>query len=380
MTFTCKTKALVDALNLGIINANINTYDAKSNLIMLRADKTKLSLNLESSVNDVKTELTINGSGDSDTSSNVFLNNVIFKQLMSTINTDTISLIFEDHGVKIVSGKSEFDLPSDATFVSADALEFNKPNAPKETATELDLHIDDWKYVKEHQVFALANQGDGRINSSAYPMYRYLWVSDSGDVLSGDITTEIFTYTTKGHLANTCLLSGVMLNLLISMPETTKFYNDGNDYYLVYKTEDFEYLTQWVPRFESDTGLGSYNSEVFLNMLEHTSSSIQIDSAALGNLLRQAELLSKQTDTNISFSVSGSTLTVKNSRVKNDFTCVGSSDVDYTISLEIAKFKKIIDTFGGDIIDISPVVVEEAIVGIRLWNEFLTISIPHTTN
>ena len=108
MKFTVSTKPLKTAVGLAVVDKNVNKYYQRSILIQLSADKTDLTINTES--NSIFSEVKLKGTGDGEPAI-VLLDSLLFKQLISTINTPQVTIDFADNGITIIAGKSTYALP-----------------------------------------------------------------------------------------------------------------------------------------------------------------------------------------------------------------------------------------------------------------------------
>ena len=130
MNFTLSTKPFADALDLGVIPANISKYYRLSCLAQLTASKRELRINLEAS--NVVTEILLKGSGDSDETVTGFVDALILKQLVGTLESNTVTLEYTSGAIVLHSGSSKFNLPFLAE--SGDG-ELRSPQLPAEGAT-----------------------------------------------------------------------------------------------------------------------------------------------------------------------------------------------------------------------------------------------------
>lgn len=106
MKFTCNTKPLMDALDIGVINQNVSKFFKKSCLAQITASQRELKLNFEAS--KICSEVILKGSGDSDETSVVFVDCLLLKQLVNTFESATTIIEFTDSGIVLHSGKAQF--------------------------------------------------------------------------------------------------------------------------------------------------------------------------------------------------------------------------------------------------------------------------------
>ncbi len=361
MKFTCNTKPLSTALDLGIINSNVSTYHKKSNIVQLTIEEGKLKINIETA--SIKTQIDLNGNSEGEGSSRIFVGSLILKQLISSLDTSTVTLEITDSGLKITSGKSNFTLPK---VIDGDEIELDVPSSPAEDATWITNDKASWKFVKDHQLFALAM-------SYIHPIYTRVWVGDAGDVLVGDMTNALFTRSTLNKLGNTCLLSDTVINLFTCLPDDSRVTKatDGRNYLVSATTEGFTYISEFTPYYESDEGVGSYNSQIFLDAMNNISEGITCKASAIGKVLSQAELLTTTNEDTIKLSVEPGKLTLVDKNVNCTIDVTGESNA-YELEFKVVPLKKIITNYGDADITICPHYVDGEISGIKVTDNVLT--------
>lgn len=374
MQFTCNTKPLAEALNLAVVNANISSLEAKTNLISLYANNGELRMNLLSDREVlVKTEIIVKGSGTEPTSPIAFVNNTQFKSLINSIDASSITIEFMENGsgIIIMAGKSRFKL--ETPVVSDGDMEFDRPI--QDEGVEVPFNLEDWKFIKTKQLYAVAD------DVLREPIYKYVWVGTSGDVVTGNTSNEFFTWSTKSHLGTSALISPVIINLLVSLPESTKMFSIGKDYIVRFNCDSFSYAAQFSPKYETDEGVGPYYAEtVIIPQLQHVDGSIQVDSVAITKLLAQAELLANPLEDSINYSVESNTLVLSTSSVHNEFVGVGQASEPYNMLINTSRLKKAVSSFSGDLINISPVLLDGEVQGVRMWNDQLTVMLGKSTH
>lgn len=359
MKFQCNTKPLSDALNLGIINSNVSNFHKKSTLTQITATKNLLKINVEAS--RICSEMLLRGMGDSDEPAKIFVNSLLLKQLVSTFDSNTVELEFSDSGLVFHSGKSTFTLPK---MVDDDELELMHPEGVV-NSPELDIDKSNWKFIKDYQMYAIAM-------SFIHPVYTYVWVGSSGDVLVGDFDNSLFTLSHKGVLDSTCLLSETIINLFNSLPDGSKISKSGSSYIIRYDSDSFSYRTQFMPKYETDEDTGTYNSDIFLGMMAHPYGGVSIKAEALAKNLNQALLLSSSTEDTVALSARGSEFKLTNTNVNCDIPFVGNLDSDYSVSFKLESLKQVISNYGDSEIHVNPLIQEGECAGIIVWNDELT--------
>lgn len=359
MRFTTNTKPFADALSLGIINSNVSNFHKKSCIVQLSADSNTLRINIEAAM--ICTEIRMKGSGEGSPAT-VFVDSMLLKQLASTLDSSTVTLEFEENGLVIHSGKSKFNLPK---MVDSTEFELRAPELANYSAASIDIDRSDWKFIKEYQMYAISM-------AFIHPVYTRVWVGADGDVLVGDFDSSLFTHSKKSKLGNQCLLSDTIINLFNSLPEGAKLTPIGRDYLIQVTNDSFDYSTQFTPLYEDDEEVGSYNSDIFLEMMGHPDEHSVIATGAVTKLLNQALLLSSTSEDTIQFSISKGILQLKDRNVDGQLSVEGDLSLDYSVEFKLEMLKKVLSNYPDDNIKISPMIQEDTTVGIVVWNDELT--------
>lgn len=364
MKFTCSTKPLIDALNLGIINQNVSKFYQKSCLAQLTATRRSLKVNLEAAY--VVSEIHLKGSGDQDESATIFVDCLLLKQLVSTFDAATTTFEFVDGGLVLHSGKSKFTLPK---MIDGQELELRSTSPVTPAAPVIDIDKSDWKFIKDFQMYAIAM-------SFIHPVYTRVWVGEDGDVLVGDFDNSMFTHSNKSKLGSTCLLSDTIINLFNSLPDGAKLTQLENSYLINVQTDGFEYASEFTPQYESDEGVGSYNSDMILEMMgRDDSTAVKINVAAINKFLNQASLLSSNTEDIITFSYSDGSVSLVDKNVDCKLPAEVDDGVDisdFEVDFKTVLLKSVISNFDEDEVMAAPMYQEHEIVGITFWTKNMT--------
>lgn len=362
MKFACSTKPLIDALNLGIVNQNISKFHQKSCLAQIKADKQVLQINLEAA--RVFTEILLKGSGDSDEPATVFVDCAVLKSLIATFDGVAVTTFeFTDSGLVLHSGSSKFSLPK---MVDDDAgLELTSPGLPPEGSVSVDITKDEWKFIKDYQMYAISM-------AFIHPVYNLVYVGQDGDVIVGDFDNSLFTYSKKSKLGNTCLLKDTIINLFNSLPEGAKLTQLGKSYLINVQTDGFEYASEFTPIYESDPEGGDYNSGAIIDMMTHSEDSIKLNLAAISKFLNQAALLSTSTEDTIALSVGQNEVSFVDKNVDCKIPLAEASPSTYNIVFKTSLLKSVISNFDEEEIRIAPLTVEGEIGGVVFWTKNMT--------
>lgn len=369
MKFTLSTKPLIDALNLGIVNANVSKFYQKSCLAQISATRNTLKINLEAA--SVITEIILRGSGDEDieTPVSVFVDSLLLKQLVSTFEVSTTTIEYTEGGLILHSGKSKFTLPK---MLDNDAgLELSSPKKPDSFMAAHTIEIDksDWKFIKDYQMYAIAM-------SFVHPVYTRVWVGENGDVLVGDFDNSVFTHSGKSKLGKTCLLKDTIINLFNSLPDGAKLVSLRDSYLITLVTDTFEFASEFTPEYESNPDVGSYNSEIILGMMNKLEEkAAKVNVAAINKFLNQAALLSNSTEDTINFGVHDKEMTLVDANVDCKLPVESNSTMSYSVKFKTALLKSVISNLDEEDIYIAPMCNDEEgldVIGITLWTKNMT--------
>lgn len=363
MNFTVSTKPLNDALSLGVIKSNVSKFYQKSTLAEVTADRKTLRINLEAA--SVTSELVLKGVGDEDGPKTVFVDCLMLKDLVSTLDTNSIVIEFVSGGITLHAGKSRFNLPQ--VLEEAD-IELKKPSPVPAESEIIDLAKADWKFVDDHQMFAIAM-------SYIHPVYTHVWVGEKGDVLVGDYDNGIFTRSAKSKLGSTCLLSDTIINLFNSLPEGSRIARVGDSYLIKLSTDSFEYSAEFTPKSEMDEGVGSYNSEAIFSILQtDESKAIKVNTGKINKVLSQATLLSKDAENTIEVSVQGNELILKDDNVDCHVEIEGQAPAEYSQKFKTVLLKSMLANMDEETIRITPNYGEgDVLVGIVAWTKNMSV-------
>lgn len=362
MNFTVSTKPLNDALSLGVIKSNVSKFYQKSTLAEITATRNSLRINLEAA--SVISEMVLKGVGDEDGPVTVFVDCLMLKDLVSTLDANTTILEYTTGGIIVHSGKSKFTLPQ--VLEEAD-IELKKPSPLPAEAEVIDLDKADWKFVDDHQMYAIAM-------SYIHPVYTNVWASENGDVLVGDFDNSIFTRSHKSKLGSTCLLSDTIINLFNCLPEGSRITRLGNSYLIKVTTDSFEYSAEFMPKNESDEGVGSYNSEVILAMLStDDAQSIKVSTDKINKVLSQATLLSKNAENTIEVAINGNDLILKDENVDCKIELEAQAPENYSQRFKTVLLKSMLANMDEETIRIMPMKNDGNLVGIVAWTKNMSV-------
>lgn len=365
MKFTVSTKPLIDSLNLAIVNSNISQYYSKSCVVEVSATGSTLTINVEAK--SVRSEIQLKGKNDSEGTCTAFVSSTLLKQLVSTFEDAVTTFEFIQGGLILYSGKSKFTLPN---LVEEDEMTLTRPTVPNAAAVASAEPIDktNWRFIKDHQMFALAM-------SFVHPIFTRVWVGQTGDVLVGNEDSGVFTHSEKGKLDSTCLLTDTIINLFNSLPDDAKLLRSDDGYMIVVNSDSFGFISEFVPEYESE--IGSYNSDIILEILSHPESgAIRVDVAPLNKTLSQAEMIDSSTDAEIHLDVADGHIKLYDNNVECSVPVAGPgiTPVSFSLVFNTKTLKSVISNY-TDQVCISPTITDDETSGILIWNDDLTIAI-----
>lgn len=374
MKFSTATKPLIDAVNLGIINANISKYYQKSIIAELTCSANSLRINLEAS--GIVSEITLKGQADESTEVSTFVDCTVFKQLISSLTAPVTELEFLSENLVIHSGKSKFNL-SIQDFAKL-GVSLDRPALPDYTAKKYEIKKEDWKFIQDHQRYALS------MAFTDQPVYTRFWAGGHGDVLTGDFELGMFTHSAKSPMPSDCLLKDTIVNLFNSLPEGATFTTDGNTYTINVQTDSYTYTAQFTP--ESEDELGSYNADMIISVLAHKDDkAVSIPTATLNKYISQAELLKSSggKDKNIiKIIVFGNTFTLKDENVDCKIELKEEAPMDYEVSLGLDELCSMLKSFDTEYIKVAPSEIEEDgqtfVTGLLVYNDDLAAALAYS--
>lgn len=374
MKFSTATKPLIDAVNLGIINANISKYYQKSVIAELTCSGNSLRINLEAS--GIVSEITLKGQADSAGDVATFVDCTVFKQLISSLTAPVTEIEFLPENIVIHSGKSKFNLPIQDFAKLGVSLE--RPALPDYTAKKYEIKKDDWKFIQDHQKFALS------MAFTDQPVYTRFWAGGHGDVLTGDFEIGMFTHSAKSPMPSDCLLKDTIVNLFNSVPEGSTFTTDGNTYTISVQTDTYNYVAQFTP--ESEDELGSYNADMIISVLAHKDDkAVVVPTATLNKYISQAELLKSASgkDKNIiKVIVSSKTFTLKDDNVDCKIELKDEAPMSYEVTFGLGELASMLKSFDSEYVKIAPSEVEEGgesmITGLLVYNDDLAAALAYS--
>lgn len=355
MKFTANTKPIVDGLDLCIINANVSKFYQKSCIVELTIENNRLRINTEAS--SIKSELCVTGKVSGEGENHIFVDSLLFKQLLKTIETDVVDIEIKDDGLVVYSGKSKFNLPQ---VISGDDLELDRPTQLSDISNSGDINVNDWEFIKDQQLYALAM-------SFTNPVYTNVWLGDGDDVLASDFDNSLFTHSNKSGLNSKCLISDTIVNLLTNVPENSKITSIEKNYEVFVETDPYTYLCEFTPKYEEDEGVGDYSSEILLGLFNHDGEGTEVNVDNISKYITQAELFSSNADSTINLSVKDNIFSLNNDSVNCKVDVKASEEFECLFKLSLLK-----DAFthmDSNTVKVNPIIQDGEVSGIIIWTD-----------
>lgn len=367
MKFNVSTKPLLDGLNLAVVTSNISKFNLKSTLAQVTVREGKLILNFEAT--SVKTQLSILGGVENEDSDCVaFVSCVDFKQLVSTFQNSVTTLEFTDNcSLTLYNGGSSFKLAgllsSDERLATPDVEAFNRSNKMPVSKTG-------WKFIDDHQTYAMAM-------SFVNAVFTRAWISNTGDVLIGDMDMGIFTHSNKGELDQTCLVSPETINLFVSLPDNSTMANIGSSYVICAENDAYTYWAEITPDHEDNPKYGSYNSDIIMGMMTQDSQmAVKVKASDISRAINQADLLRRDNKvTSIKVGVGGSKMTLADANINAVIDVEGNPSIQYEVNMNCTTLRSAINNMDNEVIFVAPVFNEESEtnVGMMIWTDEMAV-------
>lgn len=372
MKFTMSTKPLSTALDLAVIKENISDQWMKSCLAQLTVRGRDLVINLEA--DRIASELRFSGAPESEAMEcSVFVDCLLLKQLVATLESSTVELEFvgapgDVSALVLHAGKSKLTLPK---MIDGDELSLTAPReSDYDAANSVEIDKSGWKFVKDHQMYALSM-------SFTYPVYTYVYVSEDGDVIAGNINTSLFTYSDKSNLKKTCLLKDTIINLFNTLPEGSKIIPGEDKYLITVSTDSFDYVAEFSPRYESEPDIGSYNADLLKEELQHPVTCLDVNPSVILKTLNQSLLLSGgDSQADITFHIESGLMRVFDDRVERSVDLKGYvTDNPVDIKFGVKDILSVFKTYSSDDVHVGVTFDEDGeCKAFVIWDdEFTTV-------
>lgn len=370
MKFTVSTAPLKNVMNLGIIKSNISKFYYRSNIVQITADRDTLKLNIEAA--SIKTRMTLRGSGDEDAVRTVMVECLKFKNLIDSIDSEIVSLEFIDGGLYVHTGTSKFAI---SQIIDANDAQLDEPVDNFDTANTITITSSDWQFINDHQMFAIST-------SEKRPVYKNVWVGSDNAAIVGDFDASLFTYSKHGNFDSSCLIPPTLINLFTSIPEGSTIAKIDKNYVLNIETDNYSMVTEFTPKYEDDETVGSYNSEIILNILKHPENFITLDINPIIKFINQTAIVNQSDAGKITDFILGDGKLLLNNR-SNSYSTEVDTDASYTVKFATSYLKSVLSNLDDDKVNVAPMKrtvpgangqpATEITIGCIFWTDDLTI-------
>lgn len=344
MKIEVTTAVLNDILELAIVNQNLSNFHQKSLLAEVTIEDDMLRINHEAA--SVMSEVVMKGKKlDSEFNiSSIFVSCSQLKSIVKTFDGTTTSIEITDHGLQLTNKSSKFMLDK---VLDSDDISLNRPSNQPGAGKVIALKNENWKFINDHQMYAISV-------AYVHPVYTKVWVDEGGQCIIGDFDNSIFTVSNMSQLEKRCLLEDTIINLFNSLPEGAEIIDLGDSYRIEVKTDAYDFKTQFKPKSEDDEDMGSYNSDIILQLMDvDESSCILVDKADIEKFLSQSTILTSNTEAVISFIVEDGKLKLKDDRISCTADIKDGKCDNFTIKFKTSQLQQFISKLDTPQIDIA---------------------------
>lgn len=359
MKFKGNTAPLKNGVDLCIIDSNISKFFHKSCLVELTIEEDCLRINTEAS--SLKSELILQGKSSGDGVNNILVDSVLFKKLLNTLDSNVVEIEITENSLHINSGGSKFNLPK---MLDSEDAALDRPTPITSVDGQVALGASGWNFIKNHQLYAIAV-------SFIHPVYTNVWSGESGDTIVGDVDNSIFTYSKKSSLNKKCLITDTIINLLTNVPEEAKIIENEDNYEVFVEIDPYTYLCEFTPKYETDEGVGDYNSDMILPLFKHDDTYITFNKNVILKYINQAELFVNNIDSTVRLILDNNSIIVKNDNA-NCKLDINNPFGNYEMEFKISFLKDAISHINSDEINMCPLIQEDELIGIILWSDDMT--------
>lgn len=359
MKFTMSTKPLATALDLAVPN-NVSNYYLIGTIAQVSVSGKEMIINFQTK--GILSEVRFKGAPEKpDMSESVFVSNKILKQLIASFDTNTVEFDFVEGGLRITSGKSSFLLPK---VSDASEIQLTRPNESAYDTDVSNLDTNAWKFIKNNQLHLLSS-------SFEFPVYTMMYVSENGDVMTGDFIDSMFSHSMKSDLGQTCLISTSIADILSTIPDNATFKRNESNYLIQVSGEGYEYVGEIFPKHESDSDMGEYNAEIIMETLVHPEHFISVNPESIRKVLNQAALLVSVDDDVMYITFEKSSMNLKNKSVDCSIPATGTEEVTTGVVLKLAtkNLKKMLKPYVNESVNVAMLFEGDEAKGMLLFDD-----------
>ncbi len=218
--------------------------------------------------------------------------------------------------------------------------------------------------------------------SEKRPVYKNVWVGSDNAAIVGDFDASLFTYSKHGNFDSSCLIPPTLINLFTSIPEGSTIAKIDKNYVLNIETDNYSMVTEFTPKYEDDETVGSYNSEIILNILKHPENFITLDINPIIKFINQTAIVNQSDAGKITDFILGDGKLLLNNR-SNSYSTEVDTDASYTVKFATAYLKSVLSNLDDDKVNVAPMKrtvpgangqpATEITIGCIFWTDDLTI-------
>lgn len=127
-----------------------------------------------------------------------------------------------------------------------------------------------------------------------------------------------------------------------NLPETAMIYKYDKRYIVSIKNDSYEFYSEFTPYYEDDEDIGSYGSDIILDMMKVDSDQIKLDIKLMSSYLNQASLLASSDNYTITLTVSNNEIRLKDENVDCFIPMENKTDSDYSVTFKTKILKSVI--------------------------------------
>lgn len=378
MDVTLSTEALKSGLSTLILDSSISKFNPKSCITRITMSSGILQLDTEYA--DIKSRLKINCISDVDDLKVIYVESSVFKKLINSLNTGDVVLEISDKDsttLVVRAGKSKFYVPQIAEYQDVkfgiDSADIEDMAKLFDNSTKFDFSA--WKFISNYQLYALAD------SVTALKAYTNVYVGEDNAIIVGDYNNNLFTYSNKNTVFDSCMIPGSVVKLLISYPEDSSVARGDNGlWYIMCQSENDNYslVSEFKTLEESDTL--NYQSDKILPLMVHDNKlAVTIPNlASIKDVLAQGSVLvNNKNDYVINLSVENGKLRVYGNNMEY-VENVDNSEINFTVGFRLQHFIDTISHLDSNEITIMPKYRKdrngnEIVIAILIWTENLTV-------
>lgn len=380
MKAVVNTEALKAGLGTLILDSGISKFNPKSCITRLTISKGTLQLDTE--YTDIKSRLRIDCETEGSSESVIYIESSVFKKLINSLTAATLTLTLDDSdstSLIVNAGKSKFIVPQIAEYMD---VKFGIDTANSEDLETLfdgsaKFDFSAWKFISNYQLYAIAD------NTTNHKAYTNVYVGENNEIIVGDYNNNLFTFSTKNTMFDSCMLSGSVVKLLISYPDDSciaRSESQSNLWYIMCHKDDGHYslISEFTTKLESESE--NYQADKVIPLMTHDDSlAVTIPNlAAIRDVLAQGSVLvSNKNGYVINLAVSDGKLRIYGNNMEY-VEDIDNSNISFEVAFRLQKFIDTVSHLDSNEVKIMPKYRKgrdggEVVIAILIWTDDLTI-------